>query len=89
MAWNLLNPFIRSGEVLRLIGTLGTFDFCCRPSEMMGIEDNYTAYCFDEACAFIVNQIRDGKEPVMRVENNHIAYKKPSDLYRKYEQQKQ
>ena len=54
----------------------------------MGIEDGYTAFCFDEACAFIVGQIRDGKEPIMRVENNRIKYKRPSDLYRKYEQPK-
>ncbi len=51
----------------------------------MGIEDGYTAYCFDEACAFIIKQIRDGKEPIMRVESDKIVYKKPSDLYRKYE----
>ena len=49
----------------------------------MGITDNYTAFCFDEACAFIVKQIRDGKEPIMRVESNEVVYKKPSDLYRR------
>lgn len=53
----------------------------------MGIEDGYTAFCFDEACAFIVEQIKDGKKPIMRVEHNNIVYSKPSDLYRKYEQQ--
>ena len=66
---------------------MGVFEFPCRPSEVMGLEDGYTAFCFDEACAFIVKQLRDGKEPIMRVENNHIAYKRPSDLYRKYQQQ--
>lgn len=50
----------------------------------MGIEDSYTAFCFDEACAFIVQQIRDGKEPIMRVENDKIVYKKPSDLYKRF-----
>lgn len=60
------------------------FDFPCRPSEIMGITDNYTAFCFDEACAFIVRQIKDGKEPIMRVENNNITYRKPSDLYRHF-----
>lgn len=50
----------------------------------MGIKDDYTAFCFDEACAFIIKQIKDGKEPVMRVENDNIVYKKPSDLYRHY-----
>lgn len=51
---------------------------------MMGIKDEYTAFCFDEACAFIIKQLRDGKEPIMKVENDKIVYNKPSDLYRKY-----
>lgn len=34
-----------------------------RPSELLGIEDDYTAYCLDEACLFMVNMARDGKEP--------------------------
>ena len=50
----------------------------------MGIEDSYTAFCFDEACSFIIQQIRDGKEPVVRVEDNKLVYKKPSDLYKRF-----
>ena len=84
MAWVILNPFVRTGEVLRVIGILGTLDFPCRPSTLMGIEDNYTDFCFDEACAFIVKQLKDGKEPIMRIENDKIVYKKPSDLYKHY-----
>ena len=34
-----------------------------RPSELLGIDDPYTAYCLDETCLFMVNQARDGKEP--------------------------
>lgn len=86
MVWVILNPFIRSGEVLRLIGVIMTLECHTRPSEMIGIKDNeWLAYCFDEACSFIVRQIRDGKEPIMRIENNNVVYSKPSDLYRKYE----
>lgn len=84
MVWSRLNPFVSSGEVLRVIGVIGTLNYPCRPSEFIGIEDNYTAFCFDEACAFIIKQLKDGKEPIMRVENDKIAYKKPSDLYRHY-----
>lgn len=84
MAWLILNPFVRTGEILRVIGVFAMLDHPCRPSELMGIEDNYTAFCFDEACAFIIKQIKDGKEPIMRVENENIVYKKPSDLYRHY-----
>lgn len=84
MAWSRLKTFVRSGEVLRIIGVCGTLDFNCRPSEIMGIEDSYTAFCFDEACSFIIQQIRDGKEPVVRVEDNKLVYKKPSDLYKRF-----
>lgn len=31
---------------------------------MMDIADPYTAYCFDEACAFILQKIDNGEEPV-------------------------
>lgn len=33
------------------------------PSQVMRIDDDYTAYCFDEACAFIMSEINQGKDP--------------------------
>ena len=33
------------------------------PSEVLGIEDEYTAFCFDEACDYIVKRIAKGDEP--------------------------
>lgn len=59
-----------------------------RPSELLEIEDAYTAFCFDEACAFIIAQLKDGKEPIIKkrnTENTIINYGKPSDIYKKYE----
>ena len=47
---------------------------------MMGIEDPYTAYCLDEACAIIAQRIKDGEEPV---EKTH--YNTPSQLFAKYD----
>ena len=35
----------------------------CRPSSLFGIEDNYTAFCLDEACAYIMSKIENGEEP--------------------------
>lgn len=29
----------------------------------MGIDDEYTAFCFDEACEYIVKRILKGDEP--------------------------
>jgi len=39
-----------------------------RPSRLIGIEDGYTAFCFDEACGFISGKLRerDAKEPARR-----------------------
>ena len=38
--------------------------FRTRPSQMLNLEDEYTAYCFDEACAYIYSQIKDGKKGI-------------------------
>ena len=58
-----------------------------RPSELMDIEDAYLAFCFDEACAFIISKMMDGEEPIVKVNpvSGEKEYKKPSDLYKKYE----
>ena len=60
-----------------------------RPSAVLGLEeDSWLAFCFDEACAFIITQLKEDKKPIMRVDNsnNQITYSKPSDLYNKYKQ---
>lgn len=35
-----------------------------RPSKLMGVEDSYTAYCFDEACFYFEVCLASGKTPV-------------------------
>lgn len=63
-------------------------DMHTRPSELIEIEDAYTAFCFDEACAFILSEMQDGKEVVIKTgednEGNKKHYNKPSDIYKKY-----
>lgn len=78
------NPFVSSGEVLRLLGTYKMLGVHCRPSEMLGIEDAYTAFCFDEACALILTKMQDGEEPVIK-EQEVKHYSKPSDFYKKFD----
>lgn len=51
----------------------------CRPSTLVGICDPYTAFCFDEACTYIVRQIEDGKEPSFR-----LKFKSFRDMYKYY-----
>lgn len=77
---------MRSGEILRVIGTHRQLELSIRPSEVMGITDSYTAFCFDEAAAFIVSKLRDGEKPVMEIGrcDGPARYKRPSDLYNKY-----
>ena len=50
-----------------------------RPSELFGVNDTYTAFCLDEACAYIINKLENKEEPKFIV-----SYSKPSDLYEKY-----
>ena len=61
--------------------------FKVRPSEILEIEDAYTAYCFDEACIYILSKVEDGKEPnfkkfdkdgKVKVKN----YKTASEMYK-------
>ena len=34
-----------------------------RPSSLMGIEDEYAAFCLDETCLFMIQQAREKREP--------------------------
>lgn len=40
------------------------------PSEILRIDDEYTAFCFDEACLYIINQIENKKKPHFADEEN-------------------
>ncbi|MEG2246305.1 MAG: hypothetical protein RSC84_02550 [Peptostreptococcaceae bacterium] len=42
----------------------------------MRIKDEYTAFCFDEACYYIIRNLKDNKEPIFSEE-----YKKSNDDY--------
>lgn len=46
---------------------------------MIKAQDDYVAYCLDEACAFIINKIADGEEPKF-----YVHYSRPSELYAQY-----
>lgn len=64
-----------------------------RPSKIVGIEDTYVAYCFDEACAYIqiridneekpvFNKIGDDKKSKKRIKKNQRML--PSEIYERY-----
>lgn len=50
-----------------------------RPSTLFDIGDPYTAYCFDEACAYITGQLEKGEEPQFKKK-----YKSFKDIYAQY-----
>lgn len=33
------------------------------PSEILGCDDEYTAFCFDETCGYIVRKLKEKKVP--------------------------
>ena len=53
----------------------------------MGLQDSYVAFCFDEACAFIIKKLKDGETPTFTAvaSTSSKSYKSPSELYRRYE----
>ena len=58
--------------------------YCCRPSEILNINDEYTAYCFDEACMFIRAKLESGEKPQYKVfrDEEEMHFGKFSDLYK-------
>lgn len=55
----------------------------CRPSNLIDVTDPYEAYCFDEACVFILSKLRSGEEPMFETEQKHYTSFKA--LYKQYE----
>lgn len=57
----------------------------CRPSEMIGIVDSYTAFCFDEACALIITKLEQGEQPIFKeTQKSTTSYSRPSEVYSKF-----
>lgn len=55
-----------------------------KPSQLFPELDEYTAFCFDEAIAYIIAKIQNNEEPDFTIKDNSANvkhYKKASDLY--------
>lgn len=58
--------------------------YSCRPSSLLDVQDAYTAFCFDEACAYILTKVTDGEQPDFSVfKTETSSYARPSDFYKK------
>ncbi len=63
--------------------------FQCLPSEILNIDDEYTAYCFNEACCNLILRIQGGEEPhykkekkiKLNEEEKPKEYKNMKDFY--------
>ncbi|MCD3254339.1 hypothetical protein [Clostridium botulinum] len=49
------------------------------PSEIIQIEDEYTAYCFDEACSYMLTQLQK-EEPPQFYFDDEVQTKNNTDL---------
>lgn len=68
--------------MLSLIGVANAYH--CRPSSLLNLHnDEYSAYCFDEACAYIIKMIEKGNEPNFNVfDENKKHFSSFSDMYK-------
>lgn len=46
------------------------------PSEILRIKDEYTSFCFDEACIFLVDAIKNDKKLKFKDDKNKAVEKK-------------
>lgn len=58
----------------------------CLPSDIIGIEDIYTAFCFNEACAEIMLRLQNEEKPIYREqrEEEQEEYSNFTEFYKKF-----
>ena len=56
----------------------------CLPSDIIGIEDNYTAFCFNEACAEIILRLQNEEKPIYREQEEQEEYSNFTDFYKNF-----
>lgn len=61
--------FLQSKQIYNLLSICTRFE--SRPSEVLGIEHTYWAYCFDEACLMFIEKLE--KEEVPKFEEDRKA----------------
>ena len=67
--------FVASEKILDVISMSSAY--MEKPSELIDVQDSYTAYCFDEACLLIRKKLEAGETPIFKKQ-----YKSFHDLYR-------
>lgn len=54
--------------------------YMIRPSQLLNVPDEYTAYCLDEACAYIMSRVDNGEELYFKKK-----YTSFTDMYSQYQ----
>lgn len=62
---------MKSRRILQLINMSNTYR--CRPSELLCIEEEYAAWCLDEACLFVKMKVDEGEEPIFKKQYNSFS----------------
>ena len=61
-------------------------EFGCLPSQVMSIDDEYTAYCFNEACMNVLTRLKNNETPhyvtLEQGKENQQSYHNFSDFYK-------
>lgn len=70
-----MNLFVTTKRINELINMMNLYR--CRPSELLHVDEEYAAWCLDEACAYVKMKIDEGNEPIF-----HKRYTSPSELYK-------
>lgn len=71
----LLSSFVKSKEVFAIINTANQYHV--RPSDVLALDDEYTALCLDEACMYIQMKVNDGDKP--QFEKHYKSFR---DMYK-------
>jgi len=78
---------VASSRIINVLGLARMYH--ARPSTFLCIEDEYTAFCFDEACGYIQLKLDNKEEPIFRNPKGEIEgkehYSSFSELANKFE----
>ena len=63
--------------------------YSCLPSEILGIEDSYVAFCFNEACCEIILRLQNEEKPYFiedrkKEEEQPKHYNNFEDFYKQF-----
>lgn len=52
--------FVQSNNLIRIINVANAYN--CKPSDILHIQDDYVAFCFDEVVNYITTRLKKGDD---------------------------